>query len=79
METSLSASDTRFNILSMNVRSGVRYFSNVIAYTPAGLHRTESSDGFILDSKPPSKGVVFDGTGHYLNLLEIYEIVLRSY
>lgn len=64
VDTELSPSATQFNILSMAVQSGVRYYSNVIAYTHAGLHRTETSDGFILDASPPIQGVVYDGTGN---------------
>lgn len=69
--TRLGSSDTSFNILTMDGRSGVRYYSNIIAYTHSGIHRTESSDGFVLDSDPPIKGVVYDGPGdvNYLFLL----------
>lgn len=69
--TRLGSSDTSFNILTMDGRGGVRYYSNVIAYTHSGIHRTESSDGFVLDSDPPIKGVVYDGPGdvNYLFLL----------
>lgn len=63
--TRLVSSDTSFNILTMDGRSGVRYYSNIIAYTHSGIHRTESSDGFVLDSDPPMKGVVYDGPGDF--------------
>ncbi|XP_061189002.1 uncharacterized protein LOC133197151 [Saccostrea echinata] len=59
----LDGSSTRFNILSMGVESGVRYYSNVIAFNHAGVHWTETSDGFVLDNTPPVKGVIYDGTG----------------
>lgn len=49
----------------MDGRSGVRYYSNIITYTHSGIHRTESSDGFVLDSDPPIKGVVYDGPGDF--------------
>lgn len=61
--TRLSSSRTSFNILTMDGRSGVRYYSNIITYTHSGIHRTESSDGFVPDSDPPIKGVVYDGPG----------------
>lgn len=77
--TRLSSSDTSFNILTMDGRSGVRYYSNIITYTHSGIHRTESSDGFVLDSDPPIKGVVYDGPGDFnfylVSATKVHEIV----
>ncbi|KAK3581570.1 hypothetical protein CHS0354_031918 [Potamilus streckersoni] len=47
----------------MNWKPYTKYYSNVIAYSYAGRHRTETSDGFQLDTEPPNPGVVFDGIG----------------
>ncbi|XP_078616228.1 uncharacterized protein LOC144884650 [Branchiostoma floridae x Branchiostoma japonicum] len=61
--TSYNLSDTTTEVLmdGVTLQSGVKYFSNVRAYSHAGLHTTVSSDGFLVDTEPPSAGVVYDG------------------
>eukprot|EP00058_Branchiostoma_floridae_P000533 XP_002586021.1 hypothetical protein BRAFLDRAFT_110187 [Branchiostoma floridae] len=61
--TSYDLSDTTTEVLidGVTLQSGVKYFSNVRAYSHVGLHTTVSSDGFLVDTEPPSAGVVYDG------------------
>ncbi|KAL3841826.1 hypothetical protein ACJMK2_019925 [Sinanodonta woodiana] len=56
-------SATNYFISFMNWKPYTKYYTNVIAYSYAGRHRTESSDGFLLDTEPPNPGVVYDGIG----------------
>ncbi|XP_038050879.1 uncharacterized protein LOC119724031 [Patiria miniata] len=48
---------------NINFQSGLRYYSNVRAFNKAGLHTLKSSDGFVVDSRMPDPGLVFDGIG----------------
>ncbi|XP_038057739.1 uncharacterized protein LOC119729229 [Patiria miniata] len=55
-----SVSSTQFT--NLNLKSGLRYYSNVRAFNKAGLHTLKSSDGFVVDTRRPDAGLVFDGT-----------------
>ena len=50
---------------NLDLKSGQQYFCNVRVYNMAGLHSTQSSDGFVVDTVPPTIGIVYDGTGGY--------------
>ncbi|KAK3581574.1 hypothetical protein CHS0354_031921 [Potamilus streckersoni] len=63
VDENLPPSATSYFISFMNWKPYTKYYSNVIAYSYAGRHRTESSDGFQLDTEPPNPGVVYDGIG----------------
>ncbi|XP_038050540.1 uncharacterized protein LOC119723761 [Patiria miniata] len=54
-----TVSSTRFT--NLNLQSGMRYYSNVRAFNKAGLHTLRSSDGFVVDTRRPDPGLVFDG------------------
>jgi hypothetical protein len=49
--------------LTESLLTGRRYYSNVVAYNKAGLCTMSYSDGFVLDQKPPTAGIVLDGYG----------------
>lgn len=55
--------DISFNILIMDGRSGVWYYSNVIVYIYFGIYCMEFFDGFVFDFDLLIKGVVYDGLG----------------
>ncbi|CAH1259452.1 Hypp2286 [Branchiostoma lanceolatum] len=57
----ISSTTSEVLIDRLTLQSGVEYFSNVRAYSHAGLHTTVSSDGFLVDTEAPSAGVVYDG------------------
>ncbi|XP_078696304.1 uncharacterized protein LOC144924691 isoform X1 [Branchiostoma floridae x Branchiostoma belcheri] len=57
----ISSTDSEVLIDGLTLQSGMKYFSNVRAYSHAGLHTTVSSDGFVVDTDPPSAGVLYDG------------------
>ncbi|KAI8487523.1 hypothetical protein Bbelb_347570 [Branchiostoma belcheri] len=57
----ISSTDSEVLIDGLTLQSGMEYFSNVRAYSHAGLHTIVSSDGFLVDTDPPSAGVVYDG------------------
>ncbi|XP_078696223.1 uncharacterized protein LOC144924666 [Branchiostoma floridae x Branchiostoma belcheri] len=57
----ISSTESEVLIDGLTLQSGMKYFSNVRAYSHAGLHTTVSSDGFVVDTEPPSAGVVYDG------------------
>ena len=59
----LSPDSSNFTFRHLNLSPGQRYFCSVRAYNRAGLHSTQSSDGFIVDNIPPSSGLVYDGVG----------------
>ncbi|KAL3841827.1 hypothetical protein ACJMK2_019926 [Sinanodonta woodiana] len=63
VDENLPPSATNYFISFMNWKPYTKYYTNVIAYSYAGRHRTESSDGFLLDTEPPIPGVVYDGNG----------------
>lgn len=56
--------DISFNILIMDGRGGVWYYSNVIVYIYFGIYCMEFFDGFVLDFDLLIKGVVYDGLGN---------------
>ncbi|XP_022100380.1 uncharacterized protein LOC110984469 isoform X2 [Acanthaster planci] len=58
---SFPADATSTEFTSLDLQSGVRYFSNVRAFNKAGLHTLRSSDGFVVDTRRPDPGLVFDG------------------
>ncbi|XP_038050780.1 uncharacterized protein LOC119723938 isoform X2 [Patiria miniata] len=55
------ASVSSTQLTSLNLQSGLRYYSNVRAFNKAGLHTLRSSDGFVVDTRKPDPGLVFDG------------------
>ncbi|XP_076075242.1 uncharacterized protein LOC143046127 [Mytilus galloprovincialis] len=59
----IDSSTSAVNISRLNMLPGVRYYSNVVAYTFSGLQTTVSSDGIMIDNSPPVTGVVDDGLG----------------
>ena len=64
VDKDLDSTSNSFNISRFSLTPGVRFYSNVIAYTHSGLQTTVSSDGFIVDSDPPVSGIVYDGLGN---------------
>ncbi|XP_022105050.1 uncharacterized protein LOC110986986 isoform X2 [Acanthaster planci] len=58
---SFPAGATSTQFTSLDLQSGVRYFSNVLAFNKAGLQTLRSSDGFVVDTRRPDPGLVFDG------------------
>ncbi|XP_022103295.1 uncharacterized protein LOC110986023 [Acanthaster planci] len=54
-------SSTQFT--GLDLQSGLRYYGNVRAFNKAGLHTLKSSDGFVMDTRGPDPGLVFDGIG----------------
>ncbi|WAR31796.1 hypothetical protein MAR_034338, partial [Mya arenaria] len=55
---------TNISIGNLTLEHAVRYYFSVTAVNTAGLHTSVSSDGFIVDTAPPSKGVVFNTITH---------------
>ncbi|XP_072048762.1 uncharacterized protein [Amphiura filiformis] len=59
---------------------GRQYFSSVRAINKAGLHTTHSSDGFVIDTIRPQKGIVYDGVGlHDLEFQNSTTVVSASW
>lgn len=58
--------NTRFQATNLSLSHGQRYYFTVTAYNNAGLHTTEISDGFIVDTDTPVAGVVYN-TARYRN------------
>ena len=59
----LQATVTSIPLTGLQLKPGIHYYTVVQAYNSAGLHTTETSDGFMLDLEPPIPGVVLDGKG----------------
>ncbi|CAC5375361.1 unnamed protein product [Mytilus coruscus] len=59
----IDSSVSALNISRLNMIPGVRYYSNVVAYTFSGLQTSVCSDGIMVDSNPPVTGVIYDGLG----------------
>ena len=57
------ASSTNYVFSNLSLVVGQRYFCSVRAYNKAGLYTTQSSDGFVVDTIPPTAGIVYDGQG----------------
>ncbi|WAR31728.1 hypothetical protein MAR_034270 [Mya arenaria] len=58
---------TNISIGNLTLEHAVRYYFTVTAVNTAGLHTSVSSDGFIIDTTPPSDGVVYN-TNAYKNV-----------
>ena len=58
--------NTRFQATNLSLSHGQRYYFTVTAYNNAGLHTTEISDGFVVDTDIPVAGVVYN-TARYRN------------
>ncbi|XP_069133969.1 uncharacterized protein [Argopecten irradians] len=56
-----------YNFTRFKLETGVKYYTNIVAYSFSGLHHTESSDGFMIDNEVPVMGSVYDGTGSELH------------
>ncbi|WAR31804.1 hypothetical protein MAR_034346 [Mya arenaria] len=56
--------NTNISIGNLTLEHAVRYFFTVTAVNTAGLHTSVLSDGFIVDTTPPSEGVVFNTIIH---------------
>ena len=63
VDVELPPNQLSFNISRLNMKTDVRYFSNVVASTFSGLKTLVFSDGIVVDSSPPTIGVVYDGIG----------------
>ena len=61
----LPASVTLLPLVDLPLLPWIRYYTVVQAYNYAGLHTTETSDGFMIDLEPPIAGVVLDGHGKF--------------
>ncbi|WAR31807.1 hypothetical protein MAR_034349, partial [Mya arenaria] len=55
---------TKISIVNLTLEHAVRYYFTVTAVNTAWLHTSVSSDGFIVDTTPPSDGVVFNTITH---------------
>ncbi|WAR31812.1 LOW QUALITY PROTEIN: hypothetical protein MAR_034354 [Mya arenaria] len=55
---------TKISIGNLTLEHAVRYYFTVTAVNTAWLHTSVSSDGFIVDTTPPTKGVVFNTITH---------------
>ncbi|WAR31701.1 hypothetical protein MAR_034243 [Mya arenaria] len=55
---------TKISIGNLTLEHAVRYYFTVTAVNTAWLHTSVSSDGFIVDTTPPSDGVVFNTITH---------------
>ncbi|XP_022103276.1 uncharacterized protein LOC110986013 isoform X2 [Acanthaster planci] len=56
-----SANGSFAQFTGLDLQSGLRYYGNVRAVNKAGLHTLKSSDGFVVDTRRPDPGFVFDG------------------
>ncbi|XP_070562336.1 uncharacterized protein [Ptychodera flava] len=59
----VEADQHEIHFTDLNLSSGVRYYSNVIAHSRSGLKTRQTSDGVLVDIENPSAGTVFDGIG----------------
>ena len=66
VETELPGTTMSYMFKRFNFPRKVKLYSNVVAYSFAGVHRTVSSDGFEFDNEYPIAGVVYDGNGKFL-------------
>ena len=70
---------TFISLSASQLSPGVRFYAVVQAYNSAGLHTTETSDGFIVDVEPPLTGIVLDGKGtNYMGLIMRKYVLLFS-
>jgi hypothetical protein len=63
VDIDLPGTMTSYNISRVPLTPGILFYSNVVGYSLSGIHSTETSDGIIVDSVPPTSGTVFDGIG----------------
>ncbi|KAL5007590.1 hypothetical protein ScPMuIL_016396 [Solemya velum] len=64
-ETEVAGNETTYNfgtVAALQLSPGVRYYTNVVATSFAGIQQIETSDGFIIDTDEPVTGIVFHGT-----------------
>ena len=54
---------TSYNISRVPLTPGILFYSNVVGYSLSGIHSTETSDGIMVDSFPPTSGTLFDVIG----------------
>ena len=71
VDVNLPGTMTLYNISRVPLIPGILFYSNVVGYSLSGIHSTETSDGIIVDSVPPSSGTVFDGIGNYFVMIYI--------
>ncbi|XP_077866322.1 uncharacterized protein LOC144354078 [Saccoglossus kowalevskii] len=58
------SSDVNTSMLyNLPLKTGRTYYSNVMAVNCAGLRTIATSDGVMIDTAPPTVGVVYDGLG----------------
>ena len=65
VDIDLPGTMTSYNISRVLLTPGVLFYSNVVGYSLSGIHSTETSDGIMVDTVPPTSGTVFDGIGYY--------------
>ncbi|XP_078664145.1 uncharacterized protein LOC144907216 [Branchiostoma floridae x Branchiostoma belcheri] len=62
-ESQVDGLTTNYTFSGLSLSPTKIYYSTVRAFNLAGLHTTYHSDGVIVDTAPPTAGVVHDGTG----------------
>ncbi|XP_071954211.1 uncharacterized protein [Antedon mediterranea] len=67
----ISGNIEQYTFITLTLKNGQRYFTNVRAYNHAGLHTLVVSDGFIVDLQTPVAGTVTDGQ-------EIHDVEYQS-
>ncbi|ESO88605.1 hypothetical protein LOTGIDRAFT_165389 [Lottia gigantea] len=60
-DTKLSPQQKSFSISGVKLQEDKIYYSTVLAFNKAGLCSWSTSDGIIIDSTPPSTGIIHDG------------------
>lgn len=70
-ETEVAGNQTLYNfgiLADLKLTPGIWYYTNVVAYSFAGILKTETSDGFIIDNGEPVTGTVYHGTSELSSL-----------
>ncbi|ESO83749.1 hypothetical protein LOTGIDRAFT_168990 [Lottia gigantea] len=62
-DTKVSPQQKSFSISGLKLQENQIYYSTVLAFNKAGFCSWSISDGIIIDSTPPSTGIIHDGLG----------------
>ncbi|ESO88602.1 hypothetical protein LOTGIDRAFT_234472 [Lottia gigantea] len=64
-DSQLSPQQKSFSISGLKLQENKVYYSTVLAFNKAGFCSWSTSDGIIIDSTPPSTGIIHDGLDHH--------------
>lgn len=64
ISSDLPGTSQTYQAVNLTLVTATFYFTSVTAFGSSGLLTSAVSDGFLLDTRPPTSGLILDGLGN---------------